>query len=114
MSVSSPDRPSIEDLAEEFLDRRRRGERPTLEEYATRYPDLAVEIREFFPVLGLVEDFKPGTRRRQREHRRVRTLLGLGQCWSGSAIFACCVKSDGAEWGSCTRPSKNRWAVAWP
>ena len=61
MSVTSPDQPSIEDLAEEFLDRRRRGERPSLEEYVTRYPDLAVEIREFFPVLGLVEDFKPGT-----------------------------------------------------
>jgi eukaryotic-like serine/threonine-protein kinase len=61
MSVSSPERPSIEDLAEEFLERRRRGERPTLEEYAIRHPDLAGEIREFFPVLGLVEDFKPGT-----------------------------------------------------
>ena len=61
MSVSSPDQPSIEDLAEEFLERRRRGERPSLDEYAARYPDLAGEIREFFPVLGLVEDFKPGT-----------------------------------------------------
>ena len=55
MSVSSPDQPSIEDLAEEFLERRRRGERPSLDEYAARYPDLAGEIREFFPVLGLVE-----------------------------------------------------------
>ena len=61
MSVTSANQPSIEDLAEEFLDRRRRGERPSLDEYAARYPDLAVEIREFFPVLGLVEDFKPGT-----------------------------------------------------
>jgi serine/threonine protein kinase len=61
MSVSSPDQPSIEDLAEEFLERRRRGERPSLQEYAERYPDLAGEIREFFPVLGLVEDFKPDT-----------------------------------------------------
>jgi eukaryotic-like serine/threonine-protein kinase len=61
MSVSSSEKPSIEDLAEEFLERRRRGERPTLDEYAVRYPDLAGEIREFFPVLGLVEDFKPGT-----------------------------------------------------
>ncbi len=61
MSVSSPDQPSVEELAEEFLERRRRGERPTLDEYAARYPDLAGEIREFFPVLGLVEDFKPGT-----------------------------------------------------
>jgi eukaryotic-like serine/threonine-protein kinase len=61
MSVSSPDQPSVEELAEEYLERRRRGERPTLDEYAARYPDLAGEIREFFPVLGLVEDFKPGT-----------------------------------------------------
>ncbi len=61
MSVSSSERPSIEELAEEFLERRRRGERPTLEDYAARHPDLAGEIREFFPVLGLVEDFKPGT-----------------------------------------------------
>ena len=61
MSVSSPGQPSIEDLAEEFLERSRRGERPSLEEYAARFPDLAAEIREFFPVLGLVEDFKPDT-----------------------------------------------------
>jgi serine/threonine protein kinase/WD40 repeat protein len=61
MSVSSSERPSIEELAEEFLERRRRGERPSLEEYAARHPHLAGEIREFFPVLGLVEDFKPGT-----------------------------------------------------
>ena len=51
---------NVEDLAEEFLERRRRGERPTIEEYAARYPHLADEVREFFPVLGLVEDAKPG------------------------------------------------------
>ncbi len=61
MSQPSRYEPSIEDLAEEFLDRRRRGERPTIDEYTARHPDLAGEIREFFPVLGLVEDFKPGT-----------------------------------------------------
>ena len=61
MSVSTPGEISIEALAEEFLERRRRGERPTLEEYVTRHPSLAAEIREFFPVLGLVEEFKPGT-----------------------------------------------------
>ncbi len=60
MFDSSPDERQVEDLAEEFLERRRRGERPTLEEYAARYPRVADEIREFFPVLGLVEDFKPG------------------------------------------------------
>ena len=38
MSVSTPDEISIEALAEDFLDRRRRGERPTLDEYVARYP----------------------------------------------------------------------------
>jgi eukaryotic-like serine/threonine-protein kinase len=52
---------SVEALAEEFLERKRQGERPTVAEYLARYPHLAEEIREFFPVLGLVEDFKPGS-----------------------------------------------------
>jgi hypothetical protein len=52
---------SVEALAEEFLGRKRRGERPTVAEYLARYPHLAEEIRDVFPVLGLVEDFKPGS-----------------------------------------------------
>jgi WD40 repeat protein/serine/threonine protein kinase len=51
----------VEQLAEEFLERKRRGEHPTVAEYLARYPQLADEIREVFPVLGLVEDFKPGS-----------------------------------------------------
>ena len=52
---------SVEALAEEFLERKRKGERPTVAEYLARYPHLAEEIRDVFPVLGLVEDFKPGS-----------------------------------------------------
>ncbi len=52
---------TVEALAEEFLERKRRGERPTVTEYVARYPHLADEIRDVFPVLGLVEDFKPGS-----------------------------------------------------
>ena len=37
------------DLAEEFLERRQRGERPTVEEYAARYPALAEQIRASSP-----------------------------------------------------------------
>jgi WD40 repeat protein/serine/threonine protein kinase len=44
-------------LAEEFAERYRRGERPSLTEYATRYPDLAGEIRDLFPALVLIEEF---------------------------------------------------------
>ena len=42
-------------LAHEFAERYRRGEQPSLTEYADRYPDLAAEIRELFPMLALIE-----------------------------------------------------------
>jgi serine/threonine protein kinase/WD40 repeat protein len=53
------DRNPIELVAEEFATRLRRGEYPSLPEYAERYPELAEEIRELFPALVLVERFKP-------------------------------------------------------
>src|SRR5271157_2693735 len=61
MSNATADAITVESLAEEFLERKRRGERPTVSEYVARYPQLADEIRDVFPVLGLVEDFKPGS-----------------------------------------------------
>ena len=61
MSDATADSITVEALAEEFLERKRRGEQPTVDEYVARYPHLADEIREVFPVLGLVEDFKPGS-----------------------------------------------------
>ena len=41
----------LDELAEEFAARFRQGERPTIEEYTDRYPDLADEIRDLFPAL---------------------------------------------------------------
>src|SRR6516165_10003941 len=55
-SSSSSDRDPVEELAAEFFDRKRRGERPTLEDYCRRHPELADDIRELFPVLLRVED----------------------------------------------------------
>src|SRR5262249_36979818 len=49
-------------LAEEFADRYRRGERPVLGEYIDRYPDLAEEIRELFPALVEVEQVEEDRR----------------------------------------------------
>ncbi|QEH33000.1 Serine/threonine-protein kinase pkn5 [Aquisphaera giovannonii] len=48
-------------LVEEFLERRRLGERPTLEEFVARFPELEAEIRRVFPALGLLEELGPGT-----------------------------------------------------
>src|SRR6516164_7231470 len=49
----------LERLAEEFVERHRRGERPALSEYVKRHPDLAAEVRELFPALVQIEKLKP-------------------------------------------------------
>jgi WD40 repeat protein len=56
MSNSSDQRNPVELLAEEFLERKRRGEHPTLREYLERHPELADEIRDLFPALLMMED----------------------------------------------------------
>ena len=56
---SGDEREAIEVLAEEFLQRRRRGETPSMKEYVERYPELADEIRELFPALAVMHDIDP-------------------------------------------------------
>ncbi len=56
MNPSSDERNPVELLAEEFLERKRRGEQPTLGEYLERYPELALEIQDLFPALLMMED----------------------------------------------------------
>jgi serine/threonine protein kinase len=46
----------VEEVAEAFLERYRRGERPSLTEYAEKYPELAERIRELFPALVVIEE----------------------------------------------------------
>lgn len=60
MPESISERHPVEELAEEFIERFRRGERPALTEYTTRHPELADEIRELFPALVMMEDLRPG------------------------------------------------------
>jgi serine/threonine protein kinase/WD40 repeat protein len=45
----------LDQLAEEFAERFRRGERPSLQEYTDRYPELADDIRELFPAMVKME-----------------------------------------------------------
>lgn len=49
----------IVDLANEYLERYRAGESPQLDEYMHRYPDLAEQIEEVFPMMLLMEDNAP-------------------------------------------------------
>jgi WD40 repeat protein len=46
----------VVELAEEFLDRYRNGQRPPLREYIERHPELAGEIREVFPAMAMMEN----------------------------------------------------------
>jgi hypothetical protein len=56
MERSSDERNPVEVLAEHFLERRRRGDAATPEEYAARHPELADEILALFPSLLVMED----------------------------------------------------------
>ncbi len=53
----------FDELAEEFAERYRRGERPSLEEYVARLPEMASEIQEMFPALVEVERAEQDVRR---------------------------------------------------
>ena len=44
------------ELAEEFLARYRKGERPPLREYIDRHPELAEEIKDVFPAMAMMEN----------------------------------------------------------
>jgi serine/threonine protein kinase len=55
MSESEPRSAQVVELAEEFLERHRRGERPTVRDYLERHPILADQIRAVFPALAVRE-----------------------------------------------------------
>src|SRR5215467_5901337 len=59
MSEMTNDRQLVERLAEEFVERYRAGERPSLDEYVAAHPRHADEIRDLFPALVMIEELAP-------------------------------------------------------
>jgi serine/threonine protein kinase len=59
-ATASPgsDRDPLEVVIEEFTQRQRRGESPSIEEYVERYPDMAAEIRELLDAVTAMERLK--------------------------------------------------------
>jgi serine/threonine protein kinase len=49
----------VDELAEEFARRWRAGERPSVEEYISRFPQCADEIRDVLPAVVMMEQLKP-------------------------------------------------------
>jgi serine/threonine protein kinase/WD40 repeat protein len=78
MTDLASDRDPLEEMAEEFVARYRRGERPSLTEFAVRRPDLADRVRDLFPALILIEQLNPsppaGRPDRLGEYRIVREI----------------------------------------
>src|SRR6187551_1939844 len=59
MSTSdSRDYGLIDRLAEEFAERFRDGERPSVQEYCDQYPQIAADLRDMLPALAEVERVK--------------------------------------------------------
>ncbi len=56
MNESSSGFDPVEELVDEFLERYRRGERPTLTEYSAQHPELGGRIRALFPALIVIEE----------------------------------------------------------
>src|SRR4051794_29501316 len=55
MNESMVDRDPVERLADSFIARYRRGERPSIDEYAAKYPELADSIRDLLHALVVME-----------------------------------------------------------
>src|SRR5215472_15051919 len=78
MSHSDSDRNPVDELAEEFVARLRRGEHPSLTEYTSRYPHLAEQIRGLFPALLLMEDVRPASHEATGPYQSPKSTMCLG------------------------------------
>lgn len=56
--ASAGSREAVEVLASRFIEEHRRGESPSIDEYARQYPQQAAEIRRLFPLVAAMEDWK--------------------------------------------------------
>jgi len=61
-----PDRDPVDVLAAEFVERRRAGDRVSIDDYVAKFPDHAEEIRELFPAVLAMERLQ---RRAQQDSR---------------------------------------------
>ena len=103
MSEPTFDRDPFEVVAESFLARFRSGERPGIEEYVGRHPELAEQIRELFPALVMVEQDLSIDRGPRGEQPAFAQLRARSAGWETTALSG---RLRGAVWGWSTRPSR--------
>ncbi|HWB08585.1 MAG TPA: serine/threonine-protein kinase [Pirellulales bacterium] len=76
MSHVNEDHEPFDEVAESFLERYRAGERPSVSEYAQRFPMLADQIRELLPALVALEKAKPKPEERRPTGPSIPDRLG--------------------------------------
>ncbi|MFK7777484.1 MAG: serine/threonine-protein kinase, partial [Gimesia sp.] len=69
-SLTPPEVPDLEQIADEFITQIRSGYKPEISEYVERYPGLAKEIEEVFPAIAALEEGK------NRDHSTGKVSLG--------------------------------------
>jgi serine/threonine protein kinase len=66
----------LDELAAEFVERYRKGESPTIADYARRHPDLAQEICDLFPTIAQMEGLKVQIERDQQPDSKRGMIAG--------------------------------------
>jgi hypothetical protein len=107
MSQSHGELDLLNELAESYLQRYRRGERPALSEYTRQHPDLAAQIEEYFPALAVMEEF--GSVGAGRRDLQGDSVISRQRCRSSWANIGSCVCSAAAAWEPCMRRCRSRW-----
>ena len=70
MVESARERDPVEQLADEFVSRCRRGETPSISDYVTCYPQYAEQIEALFPTVAMMEQYRAQEESRRRAEIR--------------------------------------------
>ena len=73
-SIDSPEASleAVEMACQEYIGLVRQGNEPSINEFASRYPELAAEIRDVLPTVMLLEQARSETRQKRRDGRVAR------------------------------------------
>jgi len=103
----------VEQLAEEFLGRRRQGEGVSITDYARETPaNWAQRIRDLFPTLLLMEELRPDTTS-ARSRSAAMTQASAKETLQRVGDFRILREIGRGGMGSSTRRNRSRWGGGW-
>lgn len=79
MSTYDPERDPVEQLADEFAERFRHGQFPSVTEFVSRHPEYAAELQELLPAVAMMEQLKNREESRFSSLEKQAAISGLKQ-----------------------------------